>query len=176
MDKTTWRMRWNFYWYRRGPHVQDARTRQTMSDLYTDGLLFLYGLLFRRTFRNKAAEDNPTGFEHNNDTFTTTVAVHVRHPSKFDNGTDVSHELACLQRLLRKSVQGKCAVYIMSDRQATLDLVGAYVLKRGCRNATVPAHVKGTLEKGTFGWKAEHGDYGRAVRCLSVVVALACRT
>jgi len=180
---------WDYYWYRRWPHIEDAWTRQTMEELYSEGLHFLYGLLFRTLFRNKAADEElmvglPEDGNNNNNNndeqqqqpqalFSTSIALHSRHDQKTDDGTDVAHELECLQRLLRKSKQGECVVYIMSDRQVTLDLIGAYVRKRGCRNETVPAHVKGAMGQGgdaTFGYKVEHGAFGRSVRvCVPVI-------
>lgn len=166
---------WDYYWFRRWPHVEDAWTRQTMEELYSEGLDFLYGLLFRTLFRNKAADEELASLIGSDDknakqqqVFSTSIALHSRHAQKTDDGTDVTHELDCLQRLLRKSKQGECIVYIMSDRQVSLDLIGDYVRKRGCSNETVPAQVKGAFVKGkaTFGYKSEHGAFGRSVRAI----------
>jgi hypothetical protein len=140
--------------------------RRLMKDLYAEGISFLYGMLFRRMFRIKAA-NNLFQHEHD-DSRSISIALHSRHAHSFIDGTE---EIRCLNQLLPASDTSRtdCIVYMMSDRQVTLDILGERVLQRGCCNVT--AQHTATIQEGEFGWKPETGSHGGPVRAWIAAAA-----
>lgn len=58
LRKVTLKLNFVKYWYcKRAPFVESKPTRRLMKELYADGVSFLCGMLFRRIFRIKAADD-----------------------------------------------------------------------------------------------------------------------
>jgi hypothetical protein len=174
-DLLTSRIRWNddpreltlnqpffsYWYYKRAPHVESKGTRQLMTDLYAEGLSFLYGMLLRRTFRIKATDDLP---HRERDTGGISIALHSRHSHVEWDGSDVRDEIRCFDQLLPASATGglNCTVYMMSDRQATLGILGEWLRQRGC--CIVTAQHTSSIQQGEFGWLPEMGPFGGAVR------------
>jgi hypothetical protein len=177
-DFVTSRVHWNddpqqltlmlpiyWYWYyKRAPHVASKRTRQLMKELYSEGRSFLYGMLFRRMFRILSSNDSLPE-EHVPNASSITIALHSRHAHDEWDGTDVRDEIRCLDRLL-PAFDGHhheldCTVYMMSDRQVTLTILGDWLQRRGCRNVT--ALQRSGIQKEEFGWKPEMGHHGGPV-------------
>lgn len=155
---------YNYRYYKRSPHVASKLTRQLMKDLYSEGLSFLIGMLFHRTFRIRATDDLLQ--EEHVSKGGITIALHSRHAHAELDGTDVHDDIRCLDRLLPRldeSHRMDCIVYMMSDRQATLDILGDWVRQRGCRNFTAQ-HTSRIQDNGEFGWKTENGVHGGPVR------------
>jgi hypothetical protein len=100
----------------------DSLQRQA-AQLFSWGVPFLYGLLFRHVFVLPAAEDLRQA-----DTHGTAIAVHSRHVAAGDDGSWVPEEMACLTKLLVESpLSAPCSVTLLSDRRASLRLLTDWV-------------------------------------------------
>jgi hypothetical protein len=153
----------SYWYYGRGPHTDSKRTRRIMRALYTEGLPYLYGMLFRHSLRilqsNNSSLEGPIPLNAG-----VSIALHSRHSHEEWNGTDVSDEIHCLSKMLASlgvSTRGRqCTVYLMSDRQVTLDILRDWLREYGCRSVT--AHHSRTIHP-EFGWKPEMGSTGGPV-------------
>lgn len=108
--------------------------------LYNEGVDFLMGMLFREVFVvNQAIRDritNSTILKRLNltaDTFS--LALHSRHTVLGDIGDFINEEITCLQKLLPSEInrsQDTCIVFLMSDRQLTIDLLSVWLRNANC--------------------------------------------
>jgi hypothetical protein len=127
--------------------------------LFRYGMDFLYGMLFRHAF--SLTDELLASVETMGGTILDptaySVAVHTRHVSAEDQGTDVARETACLSEVLSKrgSKQQSCQVLIMSDRERSNDALMEYATAAGCQGITVLHNVKVT--NNTF--QKEHGPF-----------------
>jgi hypothetical protein len=104
--------------------------------LYTRGLVFLYGMLFRACFTiavNITATITDTAGRPSPKQNDISIALHSRHPVAADDGSYITDEIACLQKLLPvNNSSTPCWVYLMSDRPRTLELLSSWLLARNC--------------------------------------------
>jgi hypothetical protein len=127
---------------------------ETAKDLYAEGLNFLYGMLYRKSFSptDFAVEDH----EGRNDETIFTVGLHSRHKKNRQTGGQVIREVKCLHEIINKrfnrTIYSSCKVYLMADRELTLKILSRYVHKLGCEPVTAD-HKK--QESGIL----EHGPY-----------------
>jgi hypothetical protein len=153
----------SYWYYTRGPHTDSKQTRRVLRTLYAEGLPYLYGMLFRHSFRIKPSNDSSLeGLIPLN--AGVSIALHSRHSHEEWNGTDVRDEIHCLSKMLASlgvSTRGRqCTVLTMSDRQVTLDILRDWLRENGCRSVT--AHHSRTIHP-EFGWKPEMGSTGGPV-------------
>jgi hypothetical protein len=99
--------------------------QQQAKDLLSADLPFLYGMLFDHSFSfHRAIRPNPNKIVDSNNM--TTIGLHSRHGVVTVDGSDIAAEKECLSELLNGR-EGPCAVYIMSDRDITVELIKNYV-------------------------------------------------
>jgi len=166
------------WWYQRGPHLESPLTVNTMKLLYTHGRDFLYGMLFRYCFRIEVAPkelpqsqlpSSAAVIAKDGDASSSassaaiTIGLHSRHAYMHLDGSDVQQEIQCLAQLIppkRRDDKQECFVYLMSDRQLTLDRIGSWLQKERsyCRNVT----VSGKKGDRNWGFLPEMGDFAGA--------------
>ena len=128
--------------------------------LYSEGVNFLFGMLYSEIFvlqtwsKRIIAYGNRTTVEEREDETTHySLAIHSRHTVGADDGSFIPNELACLKKLLYGQLS--CRVYLMSDRQETIDLLAKFLLSRNCTVA-IASHEYGKGEV------QEHGPWAGA--------------
>ena len=163
------------WWYQRGPHLESPLTVHTMQLLYTHGRDFLYGMLFRYCFRIEVAPkelpqsqlpSSAAAVAKDGDASSAaaiTIGLHSRHSYMHLDGSDVQQEIQCLAQLIppkRRDDQQECFVYLMSDRQLTLDRIGSWLQqeRHHCRNVTVSSKQGDR----NWGFLPEMGDFAGA--------------
>eukprot|EP00980_Cylindrotheca_fusiformis_P008292 scaffold1736_cov127-Cylindrotheca_fusiformis.AAC.106 len=117
--------------------------------LYSEGKEFLYGMLYSEIFTLKIPVKEAV-FGHNlneqSQSEAFSVGLHSRHPVGADDGSYISQETDCLNRMIslakKQSDFKQCNVYIMSDRRKTVDLLIAWLVDRNC-TATIANHTSG---------------------------------
>ena len=130
---------------------------------------FVYGMLFHSLFVFSEGIRSlvPTAFHRGAPTVmdaSIDLGIHSRHTEEIDDGCNVTREISCVRELLSQhemnggnvtKLEGRsCHIYIMSDRECTLDsLQSSKELKtHGC-SIHIPPHNKEssfTLEHGPF--------------------------
>jgi hypothetical protein len=114
--------------------------------MFSEGADFLYGMLFHDTFKlhpNLHAEE--TSLELPEDVIT--IAMHVRHTKVNNTGAVLSQEeQGCLESVVNETRLGRpgatsCAIFIMSDRQESLNALAQLVSAVNC-SAVVTSHTK----------------------------------
>jgi len=132
-----------------------------IQDLYSEGPLFLYGMLFMRGFSftkevmDSIQKDLPPQADDPN---VFSIGLHSRHSVTADNGSDVRSEISCIKRVLASpEAQNKtCLLYIMSDREATItNLTNS--TQHSCTVAAVTRPKVHTTAAATG--PAEHGPF-----------------
>jgi len=108
----------------KSPLQADSRVQ----NLYAEGPLFLYGMLFGRCFSftqsilDSVQPDLPSWAHDSN---VLSIALHSRHLNDDLVGANVTREVKCVQQILtsqqqKQQQQQRCLLYIMSDRAATV--------------------------------------------------------
>jgi len=105
--------------------LNTTQAQQRAEDLLSLDLPFFYGMLFDHSFSYTPAM-RPDSKIIADSTKMTTIGLHSRHALITDDGSDVTAEKKCLVELL-DGQEGPCAVYIMSDRDATVKLLKNHV-------------------------------------------------
>ena len=89
--------------------------------LYSHGLDFLYGMLFRSLFNFQVERPKRALFQNEE----TSIVLHSRHIVNADDGTYTNEEEDCLHQLLNRSdihsTEKICTIYLLSDRFVTVD-------------------------------------------------------
>jgi hypothetical protein len=160
-----------------GDYVRALFAGEVLEDrvekLFGQGLDFLYGMLFRYSFtlteefmqtvKTTGGVFDPAAFS---------VGVHSRHAQEWDDGSDISKQTACLDRVFEADTFNDpttirpCQILIMSDRQATNQALVAYAQQRQCDGITV-THQQQHAVSETFvlvntsskSVRAEHGPF-----------------
>lgn len=132
--------------------------------LYALGPSFTHGMILRHFF------DWPEP------TVTTTaqvsIALHSRHIVDADDGHWIMDEIKCLEELFSKhNTTTDCVVYLLSDRETTLDLLQQWLQEHSCRGV-VARHAM-TLRKST---QVEHGPFSGLGFIEDLVVGSQART
>ena len=154
--------------FQRGEYLKyDIGAENRSNILYSRGTMYLYGMLFHEIFpllsvgaseEAKTKTATPTLNTREAD-IPITISVHSRHWHGNDNGTRVLREKKCLQQVFQKLSVGTaasnrtCNVYLMSDREPTIELLTAYLKTNTTCNPIVADHKTG---KGLTG---EHGPF-----------------
>lgn len=158
-----------------------ART-QIVRQLYSEGVSFLYGMMLHEVFPfTKEVLDAvqhdlepPKGI---NPMEEVSIAVHSRHPQSTQDGKDVSKEVRCLDYILnnlRSRDTKPCALYVMADRDATIELLTKYAASRQCR--VVKASTQHVHRINDTSKTAEHGPFAGAGYFLDLAVVSHART
>ena len=136
--------------------------------LYSRGTMYLYGMLFHEIFpllsvggseEAKTKTTTPTMNTTREVDIPITISLHSRHWHGNDNGTRVLREKKCLQQVFQKLSVGTaasnrtCNVYLMSDREPTIDLLTTYLKTNTTCNPIVADHKTGS------GLTGEHGPF-----------------
>ena len=136
----------------------DQATQATVGHLYSDGKEFLYGMLYSNLFTLlEPAVPKLVNSSNANTTYEISLALHSRHTVAADDGSYISDELKCLEKMLpHLDKPYDCRVYLMSDRQATIDkLTGWLVHERNCTVVTAEQHET----SGSSDTVQEHGPW-----------------
>ena len=131
------------------------QARKRAKSLLSNGVDFLYGLVFRETLAFR--KDVFPAFQVQVQTHSApvTFALHSRHSKTSDDGSNVKREIKCLKEVLKNySNAESCLVYLLSDRSATLAALTDYLQGRNdsCQGV-VASHTVGksfTDEHGPF--------------------------
>ena len=127
----------------------DLHNNPRVLQLYSQGISFLYGLLFYQLFNFTKPYTSTMEFHQRIPTpQEISIAIHSRHIGPKDDGADVGKEVSCLDSVLdhflhkekRRSSpwsprqeKRPCSIYIMSDRPATLQNVAKAARQRNCQ-------------------------------------------
>jgi hypothetical protein len=113
--------------------------QNTTASLYSEGFEFLYGMLYSELFTLQLpAKPQIVGINHSEegDDGTFSLALHSRHTVAADDGSYIPDEIKCLSKLLPFSNSPSCRVYVMSDREKTIELLTEWLLQRNCSVVT----------------------------------------
>jgi hypothetical protein len=137
-----------------------VRDQERVQKLYKEGILFLYGMLFFDSFpfTDKLLESVRDDIAVP-DASVMSIGFHSRHPTDSIDGSDVSRETNCIDSLMKTGLEqdrGRtCRVYLMSDRQVTIDKVSVYAQEKyNC--STVTVRNRPTVSSASQ-FKLEHG-------------------
>ena len=138
------------------------REREHVQKLYKEGIYFLYGMLFFESFlltddllasvKSDIVVPDPSYFS---------IGIHSRHPGTKDNGTDISREVYCFNSIVERQIKHHgdlkgCVAYLMSDRELTIQRLGAYLETHfNCTIVTTTNHFD--TQNDSDKWKDEHG-------------------
>jgi hypothetical protein len=145
--------------------------------LFGAGTLFAYGAMFNASFHLPLPAQEDERMKRWMDTRESgiSVAIHSRHQSPDDPGSNVFAEEDCLLKTLNisltrmqegqnVSVSVPCAVALMTDRTETLERLSAAVEKMGC-DVVVADHSQGQS------FRSEHGPFAGAGFFADLAVA-----
>jgi hypothetical protein len=154
--------------------------------LYARGLVFVYGMLFQECFtiavNTTATIATAVASRPNPKPKDITIALHSRHTVAADDGSYITDEIACLQKLLpavRASTFTPCWVYLMSDRPQTLELLSTWLLARNCTpvvSSTSDSSTKINTTTTQPSRTNEHGPRAGAGFLEDLIMASAART
>ena len=130
--------------------------------LYREDIYFLYGMLFWRSFSltDELIESVSESIIPTNSSFFS-IAVHSRHASISDDGTNVDSELNCIHQFLDKfNTEGKpCQTFLMSDRPVTVEAITERVqAETSCSVHHVQEYKRFAVGNGN----TEHGKFAGA--------------
>lgn len=163
----------------------DLTRDDRVSKLYSQGVSYLYGMLFWESFsftegflaslqddfdRSKLLLNNRRDDEPYS------IAIHSRHVDADDNGSDVQDEIRCIDWLLslRPNNKERCTVYIMADRQATIQNITEYLAKNtNC--AAISASAREQNDDSLL-LRREHGQYAGATFFRDLAIASQARS
>ena len=145
----------------------DERAPGIVKDLYANGYSFLMGMLRKESIEfTQQLVDSVQSYmlEGNALREQVTIAVHSRHIRTRLDGSDVRSEVNCLDQLLTKlrRPQQPCTIFIMADRQLTLDKLEDVVKARNCSAVIVEKktmEVRQEESKSLQDIEAEHGPF-----------------
>lgn len=140
----------------------DVASRKRLEDLYSLGTSYLYGLVFHEIFPFQDSikpDSDLIGAEADgNDHDVVSIVLHSRHYKDHINGTDTFYERKCIQNITRQhEIKGtnldNCRIYIMSDRNTTLNDLSKYISRETKCKPVVARH---DIDNGKF---VEHGPF-----------------
>ena len=160
------------------------RSRTINRKLHSLGVDFLYGMLFRHSFKLTDAihayvprEARHIGAEEEEQPGHPrpyTIALHSRHPDDTLDGCDVSHECSCLRRMMARlrtvPNASSCVVSLMSDRNCTVATLTQWLRHRQKCQVLVANHDT------RIDNKQEHGPYAGAGFFQDLALATAARS
>ena len=124
-----------------------------LRDLLSRETSFLYGMLLESCF-TLSESVLPELSLIANSSKTTTIAVHSRHPRKFDYGSNLEQELRCLNETLQSTERSRpCVVYLMTDRERTLQSLMSTIESTTACTVIIANHTKGES------YSSEHGPF-----------------
>ena len=141
----------------KGALSDDPMVQQIGGKFAEQGMLFLYGMIFNHFFFFREKVLSHRGIYQNEtkrrgESFYT-FAVHSRHPNVGDSSSIVQER--CLRRLLEGTKYHPCIVYIMTDREASLERLKKVSSELGCTPLSAErTENNATLEAAA---RAEHG-------------------
>lgn len=140
-----------------GLTASPLQNQKRVHKLYVEGMHFLYGLLFFESFSltDELLESVKDDLVTPNDS-TFSFGVHARHPNQNDDGSNISGEVKCVDRLIQEKSAGRpCRAHLMSDRQTTVAELSSYVRTHyNCTIALVSRHISAEMNADHVG---EHG-------------------
>lgn len=150
--------------------TQNIPALSRVQALFAYGAEFWHGALFDHAFRWQSdflESIQPLyslAQDHVDPTLSAlSIALHSRHTDPLDDGSNVTNEIKCLERLIREMKLLKltqCRVFIMSDRPQTLT-----TLQNWLEESTVSCEViqaKHDQEFQESGLEVEHGPFAGA--------------
>jgi len=155
--------------------IKAARTLMRVDDINSSaggGLYqfwYLYGMLFNEAFTIRP-HLLPESTEIVSGPDVASIAIHSRHINASNDGSDIAEERACLRQVLKRIMNEKgvdrCAVYIMSDRLATVEGLASESEFLGCQTIRLREH-----EHVNQGVLLEHGSFDKVdfIRDLALV-------
>jgi len=126
---------------------------ERIQKLYAEGPLFLYGMIFHRSFSFKS--DLVPTWAHDPDVFS--IGLHSCHLGNDLVGSDVTSLVDCINKLqaLPQANGKRCLLYVMSDREATIANLGNHT----GHNCTVAAVTRAEKDKHRRPGPREHGPF-----------------
>lgn len=149
--------------------------RETSRGLYSLGINFLYGMLFRYRFSfAEQARKGLVGYQTPpSNAFT--IALHSRHRVVEDDGCNIKPEISCLESVTPRQKQKPIQVLIMADRECTITNLTKF-LKRKKMTMFVAPHDEGSSfleEHGPFAGVGFYQDLALVSQARSAIVATA---
>jgi hypothetical protein len=163
----------NVMYYQRTVHLPDRNAQQTLQALYDKGIYFLYGMILKHFFELDAALIDPV--EDDDGANRVSVALHSRHASVLDDGSNVQAEIRCLQKLLPRRGT-PCTVFLMSDREATLERLQSWLQEDHLCRVVVYPHEATSLKQLSAESDAEHGPFAGMLFLADLATASQART
>jgi hypothetical protein len=144
------------------------QAQKILQQLYSHGADLLYGVLFNELleFQPTIAPPELELFQSLETNLTKSFVLHSRHFINADTGDNVRKEIQCLQKLLPspqyddKSTT-KCVVFLMSDREQSIDLLKAYLQETfpHCVPIVATHSAVATTNTESSGHYFEHGKW-----------------
>jgi hypothetical protein len=148
--------------------------RRKLSDLLSRETSFLYGMLLESCF-TLAESVLPELALIANSSMTATIALHSRHPKRFDYGSNLEQELRCLNETLQLTDSSRpCVLYLMTDREKTLDSLTSTIESTTNCTVVIANHTKGesySSEHGPFAGVGYFEDLALAVNARHAMIA-----
>jgi hypothetical protein len=137
-----------------------VREQRRVQKLYKEGILFLYGMLFFDSF--PFADELLASVRDDivvSDASVMSIGFHSRQTYESDDGSDASRDTKCIDTLMKTGLEQdrfrSCRIYLMSDRQITIDKVSGYAQEKyNCSSVTV--RNRPTMSNASQ-FKLEHG-------------------
>jgi hypothetical protein len=143
--------------WRHQKFLNTTASSNILQDLYSSSSDFLYGMLFRELFTFRS-EIVPPEF-HQQSSNTRTFVLHSRHISTADEGGFSSNERKCLKSMLDNiNDHSPCIVYLMSDREVTVERLSTYIRTKWPHCTPVVATHVQQADSGA-GHYLEHGPF-----------------
>jgi hypothetical protein len=154
------------------PFLQSPLSASRITRLYSESTDYLYGMLFRGIF-SFHPEILPSDYDEERqqsaDSDETTFALHSRHRSPQDDGSNVTEYMNCLDRVFQESralqdqkqqrqhpqSHSTCRVFLMADRNITLYELDHVIRTKHC-TPVVATHQR------SAGHFKEHGPFAGA--------------
>ena len=137
--------------------LNTTEARQRAEVLVSSSIPFLYGMMFDYAF-SYAPQIRPYPGNTAAPDTTITIGLHSRHALASDDGSNITEETRCLLKLLKDRDDKPCAVYIMSDREATVNSIKHHVENVLMCTAVADTSPKGTKRVGFQGKFSEMGN------------------
>jgi hypothetical protein len=159
--------------YRHGieTFVSTHGSRTTAERLYTQGIDFLYGMLFHRIFTLKNLSSIDTINKTWADPSTISVAVHSGNDNT-NSESSLIRQIQCLESVL-PDIDRPCSVLMLSNRSSTLTGLQKWLKGRNCSAVTLttePASERNFFQRVSLASKARSGYIGHASVASSLVL------